>query len=246
MFIGRTDICLARIAEWTWFNPTFALFGGGLFCKTSIGIIRRPYQLEALRIVSFFWCLWVTRKPVFIPWDVWFWAETNWTPGRETTNPPNKEVSNQLELQYLGHKPWTNWMFDPKILHEMQSMIIYARCKVICEIQCKDFLLTNCVLGCSVVSHVKSISCKIIKASLHKTMWLNIERRNPGMGMLKLKVKSPRVSMHILRRPKLIINEGQHTELSGRWDMNQDVLVFHLAMWVYQKVVRHIISLIII
>lgn len=68
--------------------------------------------------------------------------------------------------------------------------------------------------------------------------WHNIKRRNPGMGMLK--VKSRRVSIHILCRPKLMITEGQHTELSGRWDMNQDVLVFHLAMWVYQKVVRHI------
>ena len=166
MFIGRTDICLARIAEWTWFNPTFALFGGGLFCKTSIGIIRHPYQLEALRIVSFFWCLWVTRKPVFIHEMFVFERKQIGPLRRETTNPPNKEVSNQLELQYLGHKPWTNWMFGPKILHEMQWLfMLQVDAKLFVRYSVRIFLLTNCVLGCSVVSNVKSISCKIIKAS---------------------------------------------------------------------------------
>lgn len=110
----RVDLIQSNIRP-VWRRPFLQNFHWHHLASLSAGTFQN-------RVV--FWCLWVTRRPVFIPWDVWFWAETNWTPGRETTNPPNKEVSNQLELQYLGHRPWTNWMLGPKILHEMRWLFM--------------------------------------------------------------------------------------------------------------------------
>ena len=163
MFIGRTDDGLARIAEWTWFNPTFALFGGGLSAKlpsASFGLLISLKLWESCRFFGAFG----SPGNLFSFHEMFGFERKQIGPlRRETTNPPNKEVSNQLELQYLGHKPWTNWMFGPNILHEMQWLFMLDA-KLFVRYSARIFLLTNCVLGCSLVSHVKS-SCKIIKAS---------------------------------------------------------------------------------